>query len=129
MMGAKNCLHHEDHGLSFREAQSRPSRPTRKVAHRELYDLLGVPPEERKFRAWRSITKHPRSQTGTRTRTRISVRGRGVRDSPRFLQEEPGPASGQESGQPGSNTAIPGLGVLNAQVVKLSQKCGPCQVF
>ena len=37
------------HGLlslsKLLEAQSRPSRPTRKVAHRELYDLLGVPPE------------------------------------------------------------------------------------
>jgi len=72
------------------EAQSRPSRPTRKVAHRELYDLLGVPPEAAESEIRRAFYKkslalHPDKNPDNPEATR---QFQAVSDAYRILGDE-----------------------------------------
>jgi len=73
------------------EAQSsRPSRPARKVAHRELYDLLGVPPEAAESEIRRAFYKkslalHPDKNPDNPEATR---QFQAVSDAYRILGDE-----------------------------------------
>ena len=130
------------HGLlslcKLPEAQSRPSRPTRKVAHRELYDLLGVPPEVdpcivafgwRPFSVFEAAESEIRRAFYKKSLVRSleppdsSCRRPTASFAASPLRPSQGPPSGQESRQPGSHTEIPGF------FFEFSMFCQSGQVF